>query len=163
MKYIFITLLVCLIACSPKNEKKQEADSSEVTITAVSYGENISPEDVTDIRLVDQLMAENDSVQVKLKGEIDKTCKMKGCWMTVKTGDSSTMRVTFKDYGFFVPKEGQEGKSAIFDGILTKKVTSVETLKHFAQDEGRSALEIESITEPKKEYTFVASGVLIED
>lgn len=83
--------------------------------------------------------------------------------MTVKTADSSTMRVTFKDYGFFVPKVGQEGKSAIFDGILTKKVTSVETLRHFAQDEGKSASEIESITEPIEEYTFVASGVLIED
>ena len=59
--------------------------------------------------------------------------------MTIKTGDSSTMRVTFKDYGFFVPKEGMEGKSAIFEGKVTKTVTTVETLKHFAQDDTKTS------------------------
>ena len=88
---------------------------------------------------------------------------MKGCWMTVKTGETETMRVTFQDYGFFVPKDSVSGRNTIFEGKAFKSVTSVEMLKHYAQDEGKSSDEIKAITEPKEEYTFVATGVLIEE
>jgi hypothetical protein len=36
-------------------------------------------------------------------------------------------------------------------------------LKHMAEDEGKSQEEIDAITEPKMEYTFVAGGVIIKD
>jgi len=36
-------------------------------------------------------------------------------------------------------------------------------LKHLAEDEGKSQEEIDAITEPKMEYTFVAHGVIIEE
>jgi hypothetical protein len=37
--------------------------------------------------------------------------------------------------------------------------TTVEELKHFAEDDGKSKEEIEKITEPKIEMVFEASGV----
>jgi hypothetical protein len=76
--------------------------------------------------------------------------------------DGDTLRITFKDYGFFVPKSGMEGKEVVFAGIAKNDVTSVETLQHFAKDGGASEEEIATITEPKSEINFVASGVLIK-
>ncbi|MCE2790741.1 MAG: DUF4920 domain-containing protein [Saprospiraceae bacterium] len=46
-------------------------------------------------------------------------------------------------------------------GKAYRETTSVEDLKHFAEDEGKSAEEIAAITEPKTELKFMASGVMI--
>ncbi len=157
--------LILIISCRQSTESTtpQAEVTPQVATVYASYGEKIAANDAQSVSVIDALMADTDSLNVKLTGEIEKTCAMKGCWMTVKTGDSTSMRVTFKDYGFFVPKEGVAGRQAIMEGTVTKTVTSVEVLRHYAQDEGKSAEEINAITEPKEEYAFVATGVLIEE
>ncbi len=124
------------------------------------YGDEITADNAVAVADLDEGAEVPDDV-IKLEGEIDTTCKMKGCWMTVKDGDGGTMRVTFKDYGFFVPKEGVAGKTAVMQGKLERKTTSVEELQHYAKDAGKSDEEIAAITEPKVELSFVADGVII--
>ncbi len=97
---------------------------------------------------------------VKVEGEVESVCQAAGCWMKVKLADGKTMRVTFKDYGFFVPKD-LAGQKVIFEGKPAIKTTSVDDLKHYAEDAGKSKEEIAKITEPKVELTFVADGVLV--
>ena len=41
-------------------------------------------------------------------------------------------------------------------------VESVDDLKHYAKDAGKSQEAIDSITEPKTTYSFMANGVLIK-
>ena len=77
--------------------------------------------------------------------------------------DEDTVFVQFKDYGFFVPTEGMEGKRAIVKGQASFDTTSVHDLRHFAQDAGKSKEEIDLIIEPKLELKFMADGVLIQD
>ncbi|MCP4459362.1 MAG: DUF4920 domain-containing protein [Cytophagales bacterium] len=164
MKNYLFTLLTFAVLSScqaPTNSDKEEVQ--EVPVTYASYGAEMTSDNPSDIMKIDELMQGQDSLEMKLTGSIEKTCKMKGCWMTINTGDSSTMRVTFQDYGFFVPKDSAGGRTAIFKGKAFKSITSVEMLRHFAQDEGKSSEEIKAITEPKEEYTFVATGVLIEE
>lgn len=108
---------------------------------------------------VTELTAESE--KVKIEGEVESVCKMKGCWVKLKLDNGETMRVTFKDYGFFVPKD-IEGKKMILQGEAKVKETSVDELKHYAKDAGKSDAEIAKINTPKKEMTFVASGVLVE-
>ena len=55
---------------------------------------------------------------IQIKGEIKSTCKMKGCWMELDV-EEKTIFVRFKDYSFFVPKEGAEGKLAVVNGKLS--------------------------------------------
>lgn len=81
--------------------------------------------------------------------------------MDMKMTDGSTMKVRFKDYGFFVPTKGLEGKHAVIQGTATREVLDVATLKHYAEDAGRSKEEIEKITEPQNKLMFLADGVLI--
>jgi hypothetical protein len=158
---LILGLLIFGVACQTPKENAASEETVEVNYT--SYGAEITADNALDIKSIGELMNGKDSLQVKLTGEIEKTCGMKGCWMTVKTADSTTMRVSFENYGFFVPKEGMAGKTTIVEGEVKKTVNTVETLRHFAQDEGKSAEEINAITEPQEEYTFVATGVLIKD
>lgn len=99
---------------------------------------------------------------VSLKGEIIKTCPKKGCWMDVKVSETDTIKVRFKDYGFFVPKEGMEGKQTIFKGEARMDTISIEMLRHYAEDAGKPQEAIQSITSPEYVMQVVAEGVLIE-
>lgn len=81
--------------------------------------------------------------------------------MTIDKGDGSSMRVSFKDYGFFVPKD-ISGKTVIVEGKATVTTTTVEELRHFAEDAGKSKEEIAKITEGKTELTFEADGVIVK-
>ncbi len=100
---------------------------------------------------------------VKVKGSVEAVCKAKGCWMNIKSETGApSMFVKFKDYAFFMPKD-IAGKKIIMKGYAFKEVTDVETLRHFAQDEGKSKEEIAKITKPLEEYKFMASGVVILD
>ncbi len=107
-----------------------------------------------------ELSQSNASGDVQVKGEVESVCQAAGCWMKVKLEDGKTMRVTFKDYGFFVPKN-LAGSKVIFRGVPKVTTTSVEDLKHYAVDAGKSKKEIDAIKEPKTELTFVADGVLV--
>ena len=75
--------------------------------------------------------------------------------------NGSKMRVTFKDYGFFIPTNSQ-GFPITIEGVATLTETDVETLRHYAEDQGKSKEEVEAITAPKKEITFEATGALIK-
>ena len=54
-----------------------------------------------------------------------------------------------------------EGKTAIMRGKASVETTTVADLRHYAEDAGKSADEIEAITEPITSLTFEADGVLI--
>ena len=68
--------------------------------------------------------------------------------------------IKFKDYGFFVPKDAN-GKDAVVRGKLYAAVTSVDELRHYAEDKGASAAEIAAITQPQREIKMMADGVII--
>jgi len=123
------------------------------------YGEKISSTDLMQLSNID---FNNTSVQIKLEGEIISTCPKKGCWIEMKIDDKDVF-VKFKDYGFFVPKSGMEGKKAIIQGLASIDTVSVKDLKHYAEDAGKSKTEIEKITSPEIKISFLAEGVIIKD
>jgi len=128
-----------------------------------SYGEKITPVGAMSIEAFAKSMSVTDSLAAKVECEIITSCTMKGCWMDVKMPDGGTMKVRFKDYGFFVPKKGLEGKRAVLQGQAARETMDVATLRHYAEDAGKSKEEVEKITEPKHVLTFLADGVLITD
>ena len=73
-----------------------------------------------------------------------------------------TLMVRFRDYRFFVPKQGVEGKIAIVKGSAFMDTIAVEMLRHYAEDAGESKEKILLITEPKYVLSFIADGVLIK-
>ncbi|QJD78797.1 DUF4920 domain-containing protein [Spirosoma rhododendri] len=106
-------------------------------------------------------MGDKAKMTTKVEGTVEDVCKMKGCWMKVNTGDGQTMRVMFKDYGFFVPKD-IVGKKVVMEGVAETTETSVDELRHYAEDAGKSKAEIAKITKPEKALTFMADGVIVK-
>jgi hypothetical protein len=53
------------------------------------------------------------------------------------------------------------GKTIVAQGLATFKETSVDMLKHYAEDAGKTKEEIAKITEPKKEISMLANGILV--
>ena len=144
---ILVFAFIILIGCQTKKE-----------LVGNTYGEAISTDGALSLTGLNEQVEGKDSVALTLKGTIEQTCEKKGCWMTVQDENGVATRVTFKDYGFFVPTEGAEGKEVVFSGMAKKKVIDVATLRHFAEDAGKSQQEIDAITEPKEEIEFVANG-----
>lgn len=155
--------LATAFSCQPTTENAQAEKSATVQDGEPwqHYGENITAKGAVEAGEIAQLAEGKDSLFIKVRGEVLGSCPMKGCWMKVKLDDGEEMRVTFKDYGFFVPK-GLEGEEAVFEGYLSKTVTDVESLRHYAEDEGASEEKIQSITSPEEAFTFEATGVLIK-
>jgi hypothetical protein len=49
----------------------------------------------------------------------------------------------------------------VLDGIAFIKITSIEELKHYAEDAKKPQSDIDAITAPKKEIRFLANGILV--
>lgn len=78
--------------------------------------------------------------------------------MKIAQTDGSGIMIRFKDYKFFMPQD-IVGKDVVLDGVAKKETVSVEDQKHYAEDAGKSAEEINKITEPSTEISFTAKGV----
>lgn len=157
-------LVVLTTACENSEKAIETKDKYEVVSESVpgSYGAEIKDSEVvTTSQMVTEVM-EKGTFEGKIAGEIKEVCVKKGCWLTIDLPSGESMRVTFKDYGFFVPTTSN-GYPIILEGIATLTETDVETLRHFAEDQGKSKDEISAITEPKREITFEAVGVVIKD
>ena len=124
------------------------------------YGEKITLNNISDFVKVKNLTENQTEVETKIEGTILSTCPKKGCWMNVRV-DQDTILVRFKDYGFFVPKQGQENNRVIMQGIAKKDTISVDLLRHYAEDANKSIEEIEKINEPEYKISFLADGVII--
>lgn len=144
-----------------KNEEAEDEIQGKEINGMMSYGEEITVDGAIAGSELLASLGEQDSMAVKVEAAITSCCQKKGCWMRMDLGDGEEMMVRFKDYGFFVPKDS-EGKTAVIDGQVKRTVIPVDELKHYAEDAGKSQEEIDAITEPKEEITFLANGVLIK-
>ena len=106
-------------------------------------------------------LKKGDSVAVKFRSNIKDVCKKKGCWMQMDLTENKESFVRFKDYGFFVPLNA-DNSEAIVNGIAYIEVVTVDELRHYAKDGGKSQAEINKITKSEVTYAFQASGVLIK-
>jgi len=106
-------------------------------------------------------MEGKDKMDIKLEAKIVSVCQKKGCWMDLDLENGTTMKVRFKDYEFFVPKDA-DGKMAVVDGFAKYEEVDVETLRHYASDAGKSEEEIAAITKSEQTYSFEAVGVIIK-
>lgn len=125
------------------------------------YGEKINANGAVAISQLPTLMKGKEKLETKLTGKIESVCQKKGCWMQMDLGNGQKMRVKFKDYAFFVPKNAA-GKTVVIEGIASKETIDVATLKHYAEDAGKSKEEIAKITQAKEEISFEAKGVIIK-
>ena len=94
---------------------------------------------------------------IRIEAKVARVCKKKGCWFTIQPEANSGefVRVTMKDYGFFVPKDC-DGKKAVVEGVFTSVELSEGARKHLADDAGDDP---KTVVGPARELTLVATAI----
>lgn len=105
-----------------------------------------------------ELVARADSLvgqDVLVDTRIGKVCQKKGCFFIATEGNLA-IRVSFRDYGFFVPTDSG-GKEVTLAGQLVRRELSPEKAAHFNEDirDGQPTLSSGEV------YEIVADAVRI--
>ena len=159
MKINFLfTLSLCFFVLACSNVPK-----SVMTAEGEQFGSPIAKKGVITFEDMLKKLEKDGGYEGKVVGNVASVCQVKGCWMNIVSDKvDDEMFVKFKDYGFFMPLD-VAGKNVIMDGYAFTTITSVDDLRHYAEDEGKSAEEIAAITEPEEELQFLAHGVILLD
>jgi Domain of unknown function (DUF4920) len=106
------------------------------TSKTIQRGEKLKG--LTSVELAKLLAAPKDfdGKEVALQATVRKACTRKGCWMELASDGSAGaagVRVTFKDYGFFVPLDSA-GSVAKVEGQVKVTQLSKEKAEHYASE-----------------------------
>ncbi len=98
---------------------------------------------------------------VKVRGQVSGVCQKKGCWMTLvppdKT-DATPVRISFKDYGFFVPTSIM-GKQVLAEGVFELKILPQAQAQHYADDAVKPGEKAKKVVGDQQTLALVASGI----
>jgi hypothetical protein len=144
-------LLFCLTLAACAKTSAPEPAKNVTTLGAPFTG---APE--ASLAAVVKDPASYDQKVVTVRGTIARACQKKGCWMELRpAGAESGMRVTFKDYAFFVPLDSA-GASARVEGAVQFKKLEAEYAAHL---EGEGAKITRNAEGEAIEIGLVASAV----
>jgi hypothetical protein len=151
---ILLTLTLALAGCGlPTHPVARE--SAIPLPPGEDFGAGITLDSVSEFRDVIQHPESYSEDPVVVRAKISEVCQRRGCWMVLRDGDSE-VRVRFKDYGFFVPKNCS-GKVAFVEGRVKRDVISEKMAKHYAEESKRG--DPSEIRGPQSVVSFEASGV----
>lgn len=94
---------------------------------------------------------------VVVEGVIAASCTRKGCWMQLAPAADAkeSVRVTFKDYGFFIPLDAK-GMNARAEGVAVVKTLSKAEADHLEEEGAKLTRKADGSA---VEVSFVANGV----
>ena len=172
-KMVLLAATVMLMIGCKDNKKEDNTEGAETFVEAVTNDDEQSYETFGDEIVAEEAFTKEemlekyktlkpgDTIDIKFKSTIKDVCQKKGCWMAMELPDEKESFVKFKDYGFFVPLNAAEQEAVVRGKAFVSEI-SVDELKHYAKDGGKSQEEIDLITEPEITYGFMADGVLIK-
>lgn len=141
-KGLWFCSLLAIAACNtPAAEQKPEPVAANTTAQPAAgyklYGTALNPE-LKPVSLSDVLSKPGDfeGKTVHVDAKVRRACSQKGCWMELAEGSEdkpATCRVTFKDYGFFVPTDSA-GAEARLEGVVKLKKVTADHVQHMEQE-----------------------------
>ena len=158
IKSVVLVALLTMPAFAAAEETKvlRLSEPVEVSDTHEVFGAPLPEKDefVTIETLVEKSEV-YDGKNVLVTTRIARVCQKKGCFFLAQAG-AETVRISFQDYGFFIPTDSG-GKTVTLAGTFERKPLSREEAVHYAEDAGEPVPE----TIPAYQYTIVATGVSI--
>jgi hypothetical protein len=155
----YALLLVSVLPASAPADAGQPVRLSAPVVTSSEFETFGAPLPETDevLSLADLLSGADDYLGrlVLVETRIAQVCQKKGCFFIAQEGPAIA-RVSFKDYGFFVPSDSA-GKRVRLAGVLQRELVGTGEAQHMNQDLGQPE-------EPVREgpsFAIVASSVRI--
>ncbi|TAE20830.1 MAG: DUF4920 domain-containing protein [Candidatus Kapaibacterium sp.] len=159
--FTILTISACAKKADVSHETTSKPATEQTTTQAPKYkafGDSVQSAS-TPLPLAEVFKTPNLQKLVRVEAKVVEVCQKKGCWMMLSDG-AVTMRMTFKDYGFFMPKD-IAGKTIIAEGIVAEDVLTEKDARHYAEDAGKSKEEIEKIKGDQKTVSMVAQSVFL--
>jgi hypothetical protein len=151
-RFVLLTLLLLVVWTLATDPPAAAAATS-------THGEPIAVDEPLTLATV---IADPDAYagkKVVVEGKVRRACEAKGCWLELApTAEKGTQgcRVTFKDYGFFVPLDSA-GATARVEGVINVRQVPPEEVAHL---EGEGAFFAHKAADGSaQELQIVASGV----
>ena len=126
--------------------------------SAEQYGAPIAGKTPLTLQSAIEQLDTKPKADVVIQSKVEAVCVVKGCWMALTDNSAGDVRVTFKDYGFFVPSS-IIGKTVLVEGTLEKVQMTLDETRHYVKDAGGDPAKV---TQPRTEYRIVASGVEVK-
>lgn len=161
-------LAAALVATGCESRPKQSpapAASAAVQPAAASapptqrYGAALSSGKALPIATILQGGSTHQGKTLIVEGEVRRACTRKGCWMELAESTETNTpgcRVTFKDYGFFVPTNSG-GAHAKVEGVVEVEKVVASHVKHLEEEGATFAKKAPDGT--AEEIRLVATGV----
>lgn len=159
MRYLLFTLflLISTTVFSQDTNVVRLSDPIIETENFEVFGSEMDTDLAVEAKTLSSAISElSQESEILIQTKVNKVCQKKGCFFIAVDGDLSA-RVTFKDYGFFIPTNST-GKEVVLKGILTEKVLTEDQAKHYAEDAGENS---DEIVGDQKEYSIIATSVMI--
>ncbi|HEY3254191.1 MAG TPA: DUF4920 domain-containing protein [Polyangiaceae bacterium] len=150
LRFGVVLLLVPLVGCETRSPESSPRASSAAAVesaapspapavSAKAFGAPISPG--SELALADVLASPERfrDQAITVQGHVRSACTRRGCWMELAEGADPKLpgcRVTFKDYGFFVPTDSA-GANAKVQGTLGVNTLSAERVAHLESEGGQ--------------------------
>jgi hypothetical protein len=150
MKFIIAAMLVTVLTAIAGQDPAPAKKGQE-------YGAGVSAKNVLPLKRA--VSEKRFATRIAVTATVKEVCQKKGCWMILTDG-STKVRVTFKDYGFFMPTD-LAGHRVVVEGVLTEEVLSEADARHYAEDAGKSKEEVARIKGDQRELSFEATGVRV--
>ena len=162
--------LICLAAGTAVNLIRWPTLLAAVLLTAIGHptladdivrrGEAIGDSPAVDLKGAIAAPEALLGRSVIVEGTVDKVCQVKGCWMELMpSGESRGVRVTFENYGFFVPKASM-GWTARLEGEFVREHLSKRDVDHLV---GEGATLQKQPDGTAVQISFVARGVELRE
>jgi len=157
----FRTLITCIvfIACfsavqAADGDVTRLSEPVAVTENAEIFGAplNMDASPVALAAILDS-PAEFVGSAVRVEAHISQVCQKKGCFMIATSGEGA-MRISFKDYAFFVPTD-TGGKTVTFTGTVVARELTEEQAAHLRADAGSDEIKAGPV------YEIVADAVSV--
>jgi hypothetical protein len=162
MNIYLLALSAALTAAQPAAGTPPSHAISTATVASVTAGDPVkrgAPIGKAYVVAIDEVLDNAEQYTgepIIIEGTVNAVCPRKGCWMEIagKKGGRG-LRVTFKDYGFFVPTDSK-GMKVRAEGKVMVKVLTKDEVDHYV---GEGAHIKRNPDGTANEVTFVASGV----
>lgn len=156
MRLIPIAYLLLILSSVARAEVIRLSEPVEIDNQGETFGKTLNLT-LPETTISDLLKAPNKVLNKPflLKTNVAKVCQKKGCFFIARQ-QQNIIRVSFLDYGFFLPTDSGE-KDVILNGTLIQKEMKQKQLAHFNQDLKTEDSGLNS----GKVYEIVASAVKV--
>jgi hypothetical protein len=142
-------------ACDDKHSQAAQQPSAPGALKpgAVLVRGDPLPKNQAALPLSAVLSKPEDGKKVLVEGVVRRACSQMGCWMELAPAEGGQgVRVTFKDYGFFVPTDSAGAKARV-QGTVKVAQLSAEQAEHLRAEGGSMP------AGSQREVRLVATGV----